>query len=84
MKRRSWLRSAALSSPGLILAEMACRVQRGRSFDRHEPFVNQTLANNALDLPDAFSSIRTIACHGAFISLSSIGEYGPLLVDSKY
>lgn len=54
------------------------------ALERHEPFVNPTLANHALALLARLFRYGTISYHGAFVGPSSLGRVQPLRVDSNY
>jgi PRTRC genetic system ThiF family protein len=53
------------------------------ALERQEPFVNPTLANHALALLARLFRYGTISYHGAFVSLSCVGEVQALRVDPK-
>lgn len=54
------------------------------ALDRQEPFVNPTLANQALVLLARMFRYGTISYHGAFVSVSSIAAVQALPIDPTY
>jgi hypothetical protein len=54
------------------------------ALERQGPFVNPTLANNALALLARLFRYGTISYHGAFVGLSSIAAVQVLPIDPKY
>jgi hypothetical protein len=54
------------------------------ALERQEPFVNPTLANHALaPCSRGYFATEQFPDHGAFVSLSCVGEVQALRVDSK-
>ena len=88
--RRNRLRLRAISElfPEVIQGDLdgdglpSCSA--AEALDRQEPFVNPTLANNALALLARLFRYGTVSYHGGFVSLSSLAAVQALRVDPRY